>query len=130
MLENWYRLENDGDETWRWAQSPATLFLSVPQAQTVTLALSPDRMYNPDPQQDVVGLRGQLDVALNGDPVDTLQVSTGETATVTLDLPAGIHTVSLALQAGNFRPADYEDMGDDRRQISFSLREIELITDN
>ncbi len=131
LLENWYRLENDDDDSWRWAQSPATLFLSVPQAQTVTLALTPGPMFDPDPRQDqVVGLHGQLGVALNGEPVDTLQVAADETATVTLDLPAGIHTVSLSLQAGNFSPADYEDMGDDRRQISFTLREIELITDN
>lgn len=129
LLENWYRLEHDDDESWRWAQSPATIFLSLPQAQTVTLALTPERMFDPDPRQDqVVGLNGQLDVALNGEHVDTLQVAAGETATVALDLPAGIHTVALSLQAGNFRPADYEDMGDDRRQISFSLRSIELLT--
>ena len=127
LLENWYRAEGAGGSR-RWARSPATLFLSVPGAETAELRVTPGLMFEPAPEiEQVLGHHGRLDVALDGEPVGTMSLTMGEPSTLTLELPAGAHTLSLALEAGNFQPVDY-DMGDDRRVLSFMVRSIELIT--
>ena len=128
LLDNWYRAEGAATSR-RWARSPATLSLSVPRAQTVTLALTPDLMFEPEPENEqVLGHRGRLSVALNGEVLATVRIFRGETTEVPLHLPSGVHTLSLSLEAGNFRPVDYE-IGDDRRLLSFRMRSIELLTD-
>lgn len=127
LLNNWYSMEQESLSQ-RWARSPATLFLSAPRAQEVTLALTPGLMFEPEPENEqVIGRRGWMQVALNGEPLATVRLETGETSEVVLQIPAGVHTLSLALDAGNFRPVDYE-MGDDERVLSFMMRAIELRT--
>ncbi len=127
LLDNWYRAEGTVNPR-RWARSPATIFLSTPRDQELTLALIPELMYEPLPEiEQVLGHHGRLRVAVNGELFDTVDLERGETTEIRLQLPAGVYTLSLALETGNFRPVDY-DMSDDRRELSFMLRLIELRT--
>ena len=128
LTDNWYSAEGD-DNKRRWARSPATLFLSVPRAQVVTLELTTGLMFGPRPELDqVLASSGRLSVALNGEHVDTIRIVKDSTAVIPLELPAGVHSLTLSLEAGNFRPVDY-GMGDDRRLLSFMMQSINLRTE-
>ena len=119
LKDNWYGHEGQ----LRWAKSPATVFISMPQARAATLAITPGAIYEPGPNQ-VVGDHGTLSVELNGIPLTTVAIDKDETMAIPLDLPAGVHTLTLALEAGNFRPSDYGS--EDFRSLSFSIRSINL----
>lgn len=122
LKENWYRAEPE----WRWAQSPATLFLSVPRPVSATLEIVPNTMYAPAEGQ-VVGNAGVLLPVLNGEPLPPVAIRQGETARIPLDLPAGVHELTLALEAGNFRPGEYS--GTDWRLLSFAIRSMNLVVE-
>jgi hypothetical protein len=126
LLNNWYSRE-DG---WRWARSPATLILSVPQATSATLQITPTVMYEPAPEQ-IVGRHGLLRVEMADGQATTIELRSEETAEAPLQLPAGVYTLTLSLAAGNFRPDDYSDAtGEtaDTRWLSFAIRAINLQT--
>lgn len=122
LQDNWYSREDNG----HWARSPATLFISMPRPHDATLELIPGAIYEPGREQ-VTGERGALRVELNGRPLTTVSVETGQTTTIPLDLPAGVHTLTLSLEAGNFRPSEY-GASDDTRLLSFTLRSLNLET--
>jgi hypothetical protein len=121
LLDNWYWRE----EGWRWAASPATLLVSMPQAQRVTLEIVLQMIYAPasDPQ---IGAEGQLTIAWGEELATTVTAVPGEPVRVPLDLSAGIHKITLSLDSGNFRPSD--EGSKDKRQLSFAIRDINLQT--
>ncbi len=119
---NWHALEEDGAR--RWARSPATLFFSVPVAQEAVLEITPEYVYVPGVG---LGASGNLRVALDGATLTTLPIQAGRAARLPLSLPAGFHTLSLALEAGNFRPSQGSD-SDDTRLLSFAIRSLNLLT--
>lgn len=121
LLDNWYARE----ESWRWAASPATLLVSVPQAQPVTLEIVLEMLYDPAPDP-AKGTRGQLTIALGEELATTVTAVPGEPVRVPFDLSAGIHKITFSLAAGNFRPSDRGS--EDRRQLSFAIRDIDLQT--
>jgi hypothetical protein len=120
LKDNWYKREV-GQR--RWARSPATLYLSIPQGGRFVLEITPERIFEPGPDQ-VVGSRGTLQVKLDGVLVATVEIKSGQVTSIPLDLSAGVHSVSLALEAGNFRPGDYGS--DDYRWLSFAIRSVNL----
>lgn len=119
VAENWYSHEGE----WRWARSPASLRISASQPQQVTLELMPHTMYQPTAEH-AVGFEGVLIPTLNGETLPAVNIRFGELASIPLDLPAGVHTVTLSLEAGNFRPADYGS--GDWRWLSFATRFLNL----
>ncbi len=121
LAENWYSYEGE----WRWARSPASLRISSPQAQRVSLELMPHTIFAPSPERPV-GYEGVLIPSLNGETLPPVTIRLGELASIPLDLPAGVHTVTLTLEAGNFRPGDYG--GGDWRWLSFATRFLNLST--
>jgi len=119
---NWYELEQAGDRNWRWARSPASLRFSSPRHQTVVLEITPSHLYTARDGR-VLDQRGQLHVTLNN-RIQTVPVAIGETAQVPLALSPGLQTVTLTLEAGNFRPAAYGES--DSRWLSFAVHRLNL----
>ncbi|MFZ0547847.1 MAG: hypothetical protein WAM60_20545 [Candidatus Promineifilaceae bacterium] len=117
---NWYPAE----AKIRWAKSPAVLFLSLPQSQQVNLELQPALVYEPD--ADGNWLQGRLQVAVDNSYTTTVDLHNGEKTTIPLDLEAGTYSITLTLEAGNFRPLDYGQ--DDLRYLSFALSSVNLTT--
>lgn len=120
LQNNWYEAE---EGMLRWAQSPATLFISTPAAQDAILEITPVYISDPDYAEP---FRGELRVEMDGVFLATLPIETEQTANLPLSLPAGFHTLTLTLEAGNFRPSDRGS--DDRRWLSFAIGSINLVT--
>lgn len=118
----WYSPEDN----WRWVRSPAVLFLSLPQSQEVILELETALLYEPERQpgkwQD-----GRLQVTLNNGYTTAADIHIGQKTAIPLNLEAGVYSIMLALEAGNFQPRDYGT--DDPRPLSFALHTINLITE-
>jgi hypothetical protein len=115
---NWYSSE---DGARRWARSPATLSVSSPIPQEAVLEILPDLIGEPgQPGSD----RGVLTVELDGTLVTSVVIQRNERSAVGLQLPAGFHTLTLQLAAGNFRPSDRG--GADSRWLSFAIQSINL----
>ncbi|HSM54836.1 MAG TPA: hypothetical protein VK879_01675 [Candidatus Sulfomarinibacteraceae bacterium] len=114
--EGWRDWEGD----FRWAASPATLFITVPRHQQVTLELLPAALYDPTP-----GNEGVLHLTLDGSPQPPVTIRPKQPVAIPLTLSAGRHQLDLRLEAGNFRPADLGNSRD-TRLLSFSVRWIDL----
>lgn len=117
---NWYPAEHIR----RWMKSPATLFISAPQAEEASLQITPDLIFDPSPAHPV-GHRGILRVELDGSTIGEFPIETGNPAAIPLSLKSGVHTLTLHLKAGSFRPSDYGIH--DNRELSFAIRAIDLV---
>jgi hypothetical protein len=107
----------------RWAASPATLIVDSPGTQRVALEITPESIH--DPQSNVgVGAAGRLRVQLGDTPAQTVALTAGEVTSVPLIVPPGSHTLTLSLEAGNFRPSEYGQ--EDETLLSFAVRSINL----
>jgi hypothetical protein len=122
---NWHEREGDGEGGWRWAQSPASLNLASPRRQEAILEITPVYIHAPAHSQ-MVGQSGQLRIAHDGRVLTTMSISVGETAQIPLILVPGVQTVTLTLEAGNFRPGDAGH--GDQRSLSFAVRHLNLRT--
>jgi hypothetical protein len=122
LAKNWY--ENEGEL--RWAESPAWLFVTTPEATSATLDIEPAMMFTPDAGWHV-GFEGEFYVELDRERIASVVLKAGEITSVPLELEAGTHLISLELAAGNFKPSDYEDT-EDGRNLGFAIRSIDLRT--
>ncbi|MFN8500065.1 MAG: hypothetical protein U0641_19600 [Anaerolineae bacterium] len=114
--------ERDNGE--RWARSPAAVYIVSPTAQPATLQIAVWQTHDATAPGGI-GTTGRLRVQL-GDETQAVDMAAGATVDVPLNLAAGGQTVTLALEAGNFRPAD--DGMADPRTLSFSVRGLNLVT--
>ena len=122
----WYALEAFDQYQWRWAQSPAELYVFSVKSRTVTLALVLNTLYD-QTNADGVGDTGILHLSTSEEAL-VKQVSTGEIINIPLSLDKGWNTLTFNLEAGNFSPADIDTTSADRRTLSFSLDSINIIT--
>lgn len=120
--QNWYSQEPD----LRWARSPALLFLSVPEAQSLQLEIDLFAVFKPY-RNLFMGDEGRMQLHLDGELVADVEVTTDELVVIPFDAPAGLHELSLTLEAGNFSPANYGER--DTRVLSFAIRSINLVTE-
>ncbi len=118
----WYGAEAE----WRWASSPAVMFLSIPQAQSVVLELLPAIIFEPDVEAGM-GQSGRLTITLSKGYSTTVEIRSGEVTAVPLQLEAGVYSLTLDLEAGNFNPSDFGSL--DNRPLSFALHSINLQTE-
>ena len=125
LRQNWYRIDRDDESTWRWAKSPATFWVYSPRAQAATLEITPFLMYDAGPG-GYLGSHGVLDVAMDTGFSTAVELNSGEVTRIPLDLPSGVHALTLSLEAGNFQPAAYDT--NDYRWLSFAIRSINLET--
>jgi len=115
----WYRAE----EKHRWAASPATIVIWSPRQQPALLEIVPATFHDPSRKQGT-GDTGLLHVQAGPSFSDTLSLLAGRPAVVPLLLPQGNLTLTLTLEAGNFRPSQYG--GTDDRLLSFAIRSLDL----
>lgn len=120
--ENWYTREND----WRWAGSPAQLITTMDREQDVILEITPAMIHDPGPGR-VTGDTGRLTLSLSTGFSTTVEIHSEQMTAVPLTLPSGVQTLTLTLEAGNFRPADHRQP--DPRRLAFAIRSINLRTD-
>jgi hypothetical protein len=113
---------DEREDAWRWARSPATLYIVSPRAQAAVLEITPAALYDPGAPGGV-GTQGRLKVQTAQGEL-TVDLATDQVAHVPLTLVPGSQTITLTLERGNFRPADYGVP--DTRTLSFSLRRINL----
>jgi hypothetical protein len=124
----WYGQEGteDSADTWRWAASPATVWIYADEPQSVTLSGVPIALHDAT-SPDGKGTTGSLALTLNGKPMEeAMPVIVGERFAAPLALPAGWSQLALNLAAGNFRPIDIEPSTGDSRVLSFALQNLRL----
>jgi hypothetical protein len=113
------------EEDWRWAASPAVLNVSSLQPQPALLHITPATLYDPSTTSGFGG-QGTLEVHAGTAAPQTIELTSDQTATLPLLLPEGTTPITLALQAGSFRPT--ERGGSDDRRLSFAVRSLDLHT--
>jgi hypothetical protein len=129
--EGWYGPESNGDSssdganTWRWAASPATIWVYTPQTQTLTLRGTPIALHDPA-SPDGKGKSGSLAVHLNDGRLGEWPATVGKALTIPVELQPGWSQIGLALAAGTFRPVDVQPETGDGRQLSFALKNLEI----
>ena len=131
MAHNWYSWREtspDSGLSWRWAKGPAELLIHCPRSQQARLEITPVHVYEPGSQFGV-GAQGIMVITNNGQPPQRLAVEAGQRMGIDLQLAAGRNTVTLALEAGSFRPRELIPGSDDQRVLSFSVSEINLLTE-
>ncbi|HYN88374.1 MAG TPA: hypothetical protein VER55_07580, partial [Ardenticatenaceae bacterium] len=117
----WYGVE----EGRRWARSPATLSVTSSRHQTARLEITPALMHDPS-QANGFGTTGMLSVQVGPEALPPVGIGADRPALVPIALLPGMQTITLTLQAGNFRPLDYG--GEDQRVLSFAIETINLRT--
>jgi hypothetical protein len=123
LLRGWYGY--DVASGWRWALSPARLYVAAPELTPALLELQPALLHDPA-APDGLGRKGVLTVTSADGVTTTVQLQLGERALVPVVLPAGGGELRLSLAAGNFRPTDYGQ--EDPSIYSFALHSIALRT--
>jgi hypothetical protein len=121
----WWGLEQQDTFRWRWATSPAALYIYSPERSAMQLASQPVTLHVQDAPGGL-GERGVLRVSVNGGPAAEVAVQVGQPFTVEAELASGWNTVTLALAAGNYRPADVDPGSGDERELSFALAPIDI----
>ncbi len=119
----WYGPEGgeDGTAPWRWASSPAAVWVYSAIPQTVTLRATPIALHDAA-SADGKGPAGQIAVSLNGQQAGEWVAAAGQPLAIPLALAAGWNDVTLNLAAGNFRPIDVQPETGDGRSLSFALQ--------
>ncbi len=121
----WYDRETYEDTSWRWATSPASIFIQVPRRGALTMTATPTSFHDPA-STNGFGETGVLTISVNEKPVATLDARAGQPFSVTLPLKSGWNVVEFASAAGNVRPIDIDPATGDTRQLGFALGAIEL----
>ena len=121
----WYRIESSEDRRWRWAESPAEVYICSPVTQRATLVSTPIALHE-EGEPRGVGEQGTLLVTTNGRLDASFIARAKEPFAVEADLQAGWNVITMELEAGNFRPVDVDPVSGDRRSLSFALRDLDL----
>ena len=121
--EGWYDRESDGTADWRWAQSPATLWVYSDRPRQVALDFTPAFLHEPvSPNQ--LGDKGLMSISANGTSPIEVPVRVNQLTSNALDLNTGWNQLTIALATGNFLPA--ETGLPDSRPLSFAIKSIDL----
>lgn len=121
----WYDEELAGDADWRWASSPAHLYVWSGERQEIAVDLVVSSLHDPD-SADGLGDEGVFRVELPGrGPLESSGQS-GQPLRLTPTVEKGWNTIVIELAAGNFRPADLIPGHYDTRDLSFSVDQIAI----
>ncbi len=121
----WWSLEQQDSFRWRWATSPATLYIYSPERGAVQLSSQPVTLHVKDAPGGL-GERGVLRISINDETALDVEIQVGQPFTVETELASGWNTVTLALAAGNYRPVEVDPASGDGRELSFALAPINI----
>jgi hypothetical protein len=124
MIEPLLNWQDGNDHMW-WARSPATLTIRSPIAQPAVLRMRIATAHEPE-ESDGQSDRGTLIVRQEHGATHTIAFDTGQIIALPLELRPGSQTIALSLEAGNFRPSEYDLP--DGRVVSFAPSMVELMT--
>ncbi|MBK8987154.1 MAG: hypothetical protein IPM39_13925 [Chloroflexi bacterium] len=119
----WYAPEawDASGDAWRWAKSPAALWVYSPTPRQVLLETKVGAVYDAAAANGL-GNAGNFAVKVNnGDPLH-LAGHMDQPFIVAVEVQAGWNEVVFELEAGNFRPIDVTPGNGDLRELSFALR--------
>jgi hypothetical protein len=122
--DGWYQAEGPA---WRWASSPAELLIYSDSSRSVHLEMTPGALYDPE-AEDGAGRQGTMHFQVNDGPQQQMDLHLDEPCSMEVALQAGWNQLTLALEAGNFRPCDVQPGNGDQRPLSFALTGINLRT--
>ncbi len=122
----WYDQEHLDAYAWRWAWSPAEIYIHSPTRRTVRLEAKPVAFLESEASQEMAD-RGTLNVTTNQQESVKVAVRKGQVFGLDLVLDPGWNVIAIESQAGNARPADLDPDSGDLRQLSFALDVINLI---
>jgi hypothetical protein len=122
--DGWHQAEGPA---WRWAASPADLLIYSDSSRNLLLEMTPGALYDPE-AEDGMGRQGTMLLQVNDGPQQQTDVHLDELCSMEVALRAGWNQLTLALEAGNFRPCDVQPGNGDQRLLSFALAGINLRT--
>ncbi|MBX2997416.1 MAG: hypothetical protein KF893_02810 [Caldilineaceae bacterium] len=125
-VSGWQGIESNGEIEWRWAASPSSLWVYSPSTGQLRFTLTPIALHDPG-SPDGKGAKGALNITSNGSEMQQLIVEIGIQSVINLKISKGWNEVKLSLDAGNFRPADFDPSTGDYRQLSFALMPIDVM---
>jgi hypothetical protein len=121
--EGWYDRESDGAADWRWAQSPAVIWVYSDRPRQVTLDFTPVLLHEPA-SPNRLGDEGLMSIGVNASSPVQIPVRVKQRASTALELDPGWNRLTVALATGNFLPAE---IGlPDNRSLSFALKSVDL----
>jgi hypothetical protein len=115
------------EDGWHWATSPATIVVTSPCRQEAVVQITPAALHRPDTEQGL-GAEGTLAIQAGSGQLQLVPLALEQPASPRIMLASGTQTITLSLDAGNFRPSDYG--GTDERTLSFAVRSIDLRPEN
>lgn len=110
------------ESAYRWSTSPATLEIDSPRPQQGMLQFTPVTMFDPHAATGL-GTMGILTVQTPTSST-SVPIQAGAPTSIPIAIGAGRQTVTLTLEAGNFRPSTYGNP--DQRLLSFAIQYINL----
>ncbi len=123
----WYLSESFDVYQWRWAQSPAELYIFSARTQNVTLDLKPVNIFDDAAAENGLGKDGILQVTVNNQ-LWVGEIVQDQVQQVPVALKKGWNVVLFDLQAGNFQPIQFNAAAGDTRDLSFAFAPININT--
>ena len=124
----WYDLEYMDDFSWRWAMSPAEIYIYSPLRQETKMESMAVALHKSEASQGL-GEQGILNITTNNQSITKLSVRIEEPFVIETELQAGWNVIAIELEAGNFSPADMNSSSGDKRQLSFALGKVNINTE-
>jgi hypothetical protein len=121
----WYDFEEIDDTHWRWAKSPADIFIYSDSPKVVQISSAAVSLA-PDPATGETG-QGLLTITTDDQNSSVQLIAKNQAFTVNAKLQQGWNVISLALSAGNFIPAEIDPQNGDGRELSFAIKEINVV---
>ena len=123
----WYDGESSEGYAWRWAASPAEIYIYSDSPRIVQIRSTPIALHVSE-ASDGLGTHGTMLVSVNEEETSAIQVEVGSPFAVDAALAQGWTVVRFILDADNFVPDQITGNGD-RRELSFALAPIDILTD-
>ena len=116
----WYDEERIDNASWRWASSPAYLYVWTDRQQDASLSLTPSSLHDPS-GVDGLGTQGEIIITLPDGVTLSLPAESGQSLQFDAPLRRGWNAIILEWAAGYFRPSDLIPGHFDQRELAFSM---------
>ena len=118
----WYDLEKAEQAQWRWATSPAYLYLHTNEAGTVAINVK----FSAVPEEEAPGEENEMIISVNGTDMPAHGMTLDQPMAVEVPLQAGWNQLVFQSSASNHRPVDVDPQSGDGRLLNFAIESIEI----